>query len=48
MSALDKEGINKIGLVAFEKMNWEEMVFGNILGLPSEMIWCTGIKIFMR
>lgn len=37
MKALDREGINKVGLVAF----------GKILDLLLGMTWCIGIKIFM-
>ncbi len=37
MNALDKEGINKVGLVAFEKIKLE-MAFGKILDLLLEII----------
>lgn len=45
MNALEKEGINKVALVAFEKMK-SETDFGKVLGFRSGMIWCIETKIY--
>lgn len=45
MSALDKEGINKVALVAFKRLILG-MISGRVSDLRKEMIWYIEIKIF--